>query len=207
MEELLVQISPPVQAGPVDLFGEDEANVVIGELGVLLDQLAEGDIAGFANGLHASTLDLPGDAIAPYLTFDDHIGAGIGKDIVFAGIGEDAARGHAGNDIVMGEDGSDDLRGGDGVDYVNGELGDDISYGGSQSDFLVFDLEAGYDEIRGFEDGIDQLDFRASSINPANFDTELLPAISAIESGVVGIDLADLGSQSQGVVSCLPGRL
>ncbi len=57
---------------------------------------------------------------------------------------------------------------------------------------MVFDLEAGYDEIRGFHDGIDQRDFRASSINPANFDTELLPAISAIESGVAGIDLADL---------------
>ncbi len=39
LEELLVQIGPPVQAGPVEIFGEDEVNVVIGELGALLGQL------------------------------------------------------------------------------------------------------------------------------------------------------------------------
>ncbi|GAB5470782.1 MAG: hypothetical protein Kilf2KO_38120 [Rhodospirillales bacterium] len=197
-------------------IGEGAADAALLQAASLLQDLANGDLESFFAGVTASAAGLGLDA-SPLLTFDDDILAGLGNDIVFAGLGDDDVNGQRGNDIVFGEtgddllngkkesdilfggEGNDDLRGGEGDDFLNGGLGDDVLRGGSGANVFAFDLVSGEDILYAFQNGQDAIDLRDFNVDPADFASELLPAISADGIDRVSIDLTALGGE--GLVS------
>lgn len=221
LEDLVAGIGPALAAGLVEAFGPEQTLSIAGETSLLTLQLAQGDVEGFASGLQVLAADVMGEAIAPFETYDDWIGAGQGNDIVFAGLGEDIVKGHAGNDIELGEAGDDDLsgqagddillggdgddllRGGDGADFINGGLGDDTAIGGRDEDVFAFDQVAGSDEIWDFKNGEDAIDLRDFQIDPADFATLLLPAVTSVSESSVHIDLDQLGGSGEVTVKGL----
>jgi Ca2+-binding RTX toxin-like protein len=89
---------------------------------------------------------------------NDIVNGDEGSDVIFAGIGNDVVNGGADNDI---------LRGGSGSDTINGGSGDDLLFGNSGSDVFVFELGAGNDIIRDFNEAFDTINLDAFNI--ANF--------------------------------------
>jgi len=73
------------------------------------------------------------------------------NDRLFGGGGNDNLTGGNGNDYLLGENGADRLYGGNGNDSLTG---------GALADTFVYHNTAteGYDRIKDFEDGIDQID-------------------------------------------------
>lgn len=118
---------------------------------------------------------------------EDYLSGGQGNDTLLGGAGDDVLRGNRGNDTLEGNKdtdrlygggGDDILNGGDGVDYLLGENGVDILHGGEGNDNLTGGALAdtfvykntateGYDRIKDFEDGTDQIDL--SDFAFANF--------------------------------------
>ena len=47
---------------------------------------------------------------------------------------------------------------------MNGGLGDDVLVSGDATDYFIFGSDAGFDRIKGFQDGTDLIDFRGSGI-------------------------------------------
>jgi glucose/arabinose dehydrogenase len=81
--------------------------------------------------------------------------------------------GGSGNDLLRGFGGDDILRGDDGIDRLVGGSGHDLLFGGAGMDTFAFGsaADAGNgalrDQIRDFEDGVDQIDLRSFG---ADFD-------------------------------------
>lgn len=108
---------------------------------------------------------------------DDALYAGQGNDFVRGGDGDDVIRGNRGDDALHGGQGGDHIYGGHdadrlfgnlGRDYLLGEAGDDWLDGGADADsmrggwgndtFVFRDADYGYDRIKDFEIGKDQID-------------------------------------------------
>ncbi|NOX72175.1 MAG: calcium-binding protein [Alphaproteobacteria bacterium] len=88
----------------------------------------------------------------------DKLYGGKGNDTLDGGAGSDRLFGGRGNDSVLGGDGVDYLYGDKGTDTLNGGLGNDSLTGGLNNDTFVFAAGQGYDKIKDWEDGIDQID-------------------------------------------------
>ena len=100
----------------------------------------------------------------------DVLFGGKNNDLLNGGKGWDVLNGDKGNDVLNGENGWDTLNGGDGNDTLNGGNGNDLLNGGNGSDVFLFDsLTFGNDQIDGFEDGVDMLDFSALGLGASDF--------------------------------------
>jgi len=94
---------------------------------------------------------------------NDVINGGDGNDSVNGNRGDDDIDGGAGNDLLRGGQGNDVIAGGDGDDVIRGDRGSDTLSGGAGADYFLFEDESslnaigGFDEIDGFEDGIDHI--------------------------------------------------
>lgn len=86
----------------------------------------------------------------------DRVRAGSGDDVVLGGAGGDRLAGQGGNDLLLGESGNDRIAGGGGADTLDGGSGNDQLTGGGGDDMFVF--TNGFDTIRDFESGHDQID-------------------------------------------------
>jgi Ca2+-binding RTX toxin-like protein len=142
---------------------------------------------------------------------DDLVNGGIGNDTVNGGLGDDdiygsdgldLLRGRAGDDLIYGDDGEDalyggagddDLRGGKKADVLNGGRDADVLRGGGGADQFVFSRLAGDDRVADFTDGIDLIDLQAFGLRPADYDTQVLAALSNAGDGATFLDLAKLG--------------
>ena len=100
---------------------------------------------------------------------DDVLRGNLGVDQMFGDAGRDDLRGGGSNDTLDGGAGNDVLFGQNGADILNGGAGNDVMTGGSgggtadgHRDVFVFGLtvlgNGGFDRIKDFENGVDQLD-------------------------------------------------
>jgi len=141
---------------------------------------------------------------------DDHIFGGDGNDYLYGGRDNDTLRGDDGDDVLKGNRGvdlmngdagndkmygggqNDTMEGGTGNDYLYGEGGDDLLSGGDDNDsmtggagadtfYFTNSSTAGYDRVKDFEDGIDQINL--SSFSLASF-TDVSTLTTEISSGV-----------------------
>lgn len=119
------------------------------------------DDAGPVSGLVIEDTDVArADVLAPILgsALDDLIAAGLNDDTVHAGAGHDTIWAGSGNDVVFGGAGDDRIEGSTGTDYIDGGAGRDDLSGGAGADLFVFaDFERGFDVIRDFVPGTDQI--------------------------------------------------
>lgn len=95
---------------------------------------------------------------------DDVVSGGDGNDVINAGLGDDEVHAGGGNDIVFGGAGADLIFGDAGNDVIEGGAGDDRVWAGSGDDTVIATLNDGNDVYYG-EDGIDTLDYAATSAN------------------------------------------
>ncbi|THV20562.1 peroxidase family protein [Peteryoungia ipomoeae] len=95
---------------------------------------------------------------------DDVITGGDGDDFINAGVGDDEVHAGDGKDIVFGGAGSDQIFAGAGNDVIEGGAGDDRVWAGAGDDTVIATLNDGNDVYYG-EDGVDTLDYAASSAN------------------------------------------
>ncbi len=99
------------------------------------------------------------------------ISTGSGNDTLTTGNGSDVLRGNLGFDTFVGGAGRDHLFGGGGQDILQGGLGIDVLIGGAAADVFIFATtdEAGrwarHDQIRDFEQGVDQIDVSGIDAN------------------------------------------
>lgn len=136
------------------LFGNDEANMIIGGGG---DDHVDG---GAGNdtllGDGQAFIDTE-DMLINYSVWgevssgNDTIYGGRGHDTIFGGQGEDQIYGNEGNDNIEGGDGNDEIYGGDKADTIYGGADDDLIVGNSGSDQLMGD--DGNDTIKGNSGG------------------------------------------------------
>ena len=166
------------KGGTDTYFGEAGDDTMRGDAGV--DTMHGGTGGDILLGLAGNDV-LNGD------DGQDFIYGGRDADMIFGGADDDTLRGNVGGDTISGGDGADDLRGGGngdvlmgdadddfllgegGTDTLSGGAGNDTMFGGFGSgnfdglrDTFVFASAAngagGFDRIRDFEDGIDQID-------------------------------------------------
>lgn len=146
------------------LFGGEGNDTLFGERG-------EDTLYGGAGNDTLSGADqadnLYGDAGDDYLNGGlaiDMLDGGFGNDTLEGGGGNDTLFGGEGNDQLLGQDGDDVLDGGSGLDRLNGGEGFDVLTGGSGADwFILTGPNFDNDRITDFEDGVDQIVFRAST--------------------------------------------
>ncbi|NBZ89190.1 choice-of-anchor L domain-containing protein [Stagnihabitans tardus] len=94
---------------------------------------------------------------------DDNLYAGSGLDGLFGGDGRDKLFGGTDSDSLYGGTGADTLAAGpDGSLLVGGE-GNDLLSGGAGADLFAFAPGFGRDTVKGFEIGVDHLDFGGAS--------------------------------------------
>lgn len=118
---------------------------------------------------------------------DDVVTGGDGDDFINAGQGDDEVHAGEGGDIVFGGAGSDQIFAGAGADVIEGGAGDDRVWAGSGDDTVIATLNDGNDVYYG-EDGIDTLDYAASS---ANLTVDLgngLNSRGSVSGGTTGSD-------------------
>ncbi|KPP89544.1 MAG: Hemolysin-type calcium-binding repeat (2 copies) [Rhodobacteraceae bacterium HLUCCA08] len=123
---------------------------------------------------------------------DDQIRGNIGHDDLQGGLGDDDLRGGAGDDTLSGGADDDFLVGENGEDTLEGGSGDDVMIGGFDSvtpdglrDVFVYKMHggnSGYDRIRGWEDGIDQIDLTDFQFN--SFTIDVFNRATDIASGL-----------------------
>lgn len=104
--------------------------------------------------------------IRPGLGNDTVNNSGLIVGDIFFGDGDDIYNGATGifSGTIYGEAGNDVLTGGAFNETLIGGEGNDILTGGAGADMFVFDGTWGNDTVTDFEDGIDLLDFSASSL-------------------------------------------
>ena len=141
------------------LFGDEGNDVIIGLSGV--DILNGGTGNDFLFGGLGNDLVLGGDG-------EDNLRGNRGNDTIDGGLDADIIRGGGGNDTVFGNSGDDFLFGENGRDTIDGGTGNDVLRGGISGnagddfkDIFVFAEGSGFDSIRDFENGLDQLDLTA----------------------------------------------
>jgi len=88
-----------------------------------------------------------------------------GVDLIKAGAGADRLYGRAGNDTLRGDTGNDSLHGEGGRDTLDGGAGNDLLSGGADADVFRFTGKWGSDKVADFQDGIDRIDLRGSSLD------------------------------------------
>jgi Ca2+-binding RTX toxin-like protein len=118
---------------------------------------------------------------------DDVVSGGDGNDVINAGLGDDEVHAGGGNDIVFGGAGADLIFGDAGNDVIEGGAGDDRVWAGSGDDTVIATLNDGNDVYYG-EDGIDTLDYAATS---ANLTVDLgngLNSRGSVSGGTTGSD-------------------
>ena len=95
---------------------------------------------------------------------DDTLTGGAGNDRLYGQTQNDTLNGGTGNDNLYGQQNDDILNGDTGADNLFGGTGDDILSGGGvdlDRDLFVFQTGGGTDTITDYEDGVDQIQFRA----------------------------------------------
>ena len=97
----------------------------------------------------------------------DRLIGGRGNDILRGGSGHDELHGGAGHDLLRGGTGHDTLRGGPGHDTLIGDRGNDDLKGGAGADVFVFAPSGGYDVIRDFDTGMDEIRARGLTLAAA----------------------------------------
>ncbi|MEP4198366.1 MAG: sulfatase-like hydrolase/transferase [Aliishimia sp.] len=119
---------------------------------------------------------------------DDLLRGNLGADTLAGGTGNDNLRGGGDNDILHGGLGDDVLFGEDGSDILYGNQGNDVLNGGrgggqfdGSADVFVFAPAAqghgGFDRIRDFENGLDQIDL--SGFGFSSFADDVLSKATA----------------------------
>lgn len=127
-----------------------------------------------ARGLVFGTLSMGGgDDRVEAGSGNDRIDGGTGRDEIDGGDGADTIDGGDDDDLIFGNDGDDVLRGGAGQDFLFGGAGNDVleaSEGdalaggtgndlyrlGAGRDLIILEIDAGDDEVIGFDPGIDR---------------------------------------------------
>ncbi|MDI1279857.1 calcium-binding protein [Brevundimonas sp.] len=127
-----------------------------------------------ARGLVFGTLSMGGgDDRVEAGSGNDRIDGGAGRDEIDGGDGSDTIDGGDDDDLIFGNDGDDFLRGGAGQDFLFGGAGNDVieaSEGdalaggagndlyrlGAGRDLIILELDAGDDEVIGFDPGVDR---------------------------------------------------
>ncbi|MEM7425638.1 MAG: M10 family metallopeptidase C-terminal domain-containing protein [Pseudomonadota bacterium] len=109
---------------------------------------------------------------------NDKLRGGSGVDVLNGDDGDDNLRGGADNDIVLGGDGNDVVQGDAGADILDGGAGDDILKGAASGEltadtFVFKNAGYGFDKVKGFVDGLDQIDL--SDFNFTDFATDVQP--------------------------------
>ncbi len=149
-------VTPPASGqAPVTLIGTASADALLGAGGN--DTILGG----------AGTDVLVGQAGSDILRGedgDDVVTGGEGDDFINAGLGDDEVHAGEGADIVFGGAGSDQIFAGAGNDTIEGGAGDDRIWAGDGNDTVIATANDGNDTYYG-EDGIDTLDYAASSAN------------------------------------------
>ena len=90
-------------------------------------------------------------------TGNDYLSGSSGNDYLSGGSGFDRLYGGTGNDRLYGGSGIDRLYGGSGNDYLSGGTGSDTMHGGSGRDTFRVIKGVGWDTIKDFTDGQDQI--------------------------------------------------
>lgn len=134
---------------------------------------------------------------------DDDLSGGTGADKLFGGAGNDRLIGDGQKDALHGGDGNDALKGGAGNDTLNGGHDDDVLTGGAGNDVFVFARNAGNDRITDFANTKDSIDLTAFGINPLDFASIVVPALSDAGGGDTLLNLADLGGQGSVLIEGL----
>ena len=97
---------------------------------------------------------------------DDTLLGGADEDTLLGGNDNDTLNGGGKADVLEGGAGSDTMSGGGGLDTLEGGAGDDIMFGNGGSDTFIFNgLNAGNDEIRDFQDGVDVIQFNSNFVD------------------------------------------
>ena len=164
------------KGGDDRLFGNDGPDKLEGDTG---NEILTGGLGG------DELLGLSGNDTLYGNEGDDFLYGGRDNDELYGHTGEDRLRGNLGSDTLYGGEGDDDLRGGggndsleggDGADFMLGENGNDTLWGGAGNDVMqggtsrdTYMLRPGmaFDNIRGYEPGLDRLD--VSAFNFASF--------------------------------------
>lgn len=162
------------------LYGGSDNDVILGLGG---DDFLEGDTGDdLLYGGRGNDQFSAGDG-------NDVLRGNRGNDFMQAGLGDDDLRGGGQQDDLQGEDGNDFLFGENGLDRLDGGNGNDVltgGYGGGQMDNLrdtfVFAPGGGYDRIKDFEDGIDQIDLTAFGFT--DFAAEVLGLAADTSAGL-----------------------
>lgn len=141
-------------AVPVEVFGEDGNDVLIGSMAG--DSLDGGEGDDSLNGRGGNDSLIGGDG-------RDELMAGSGHDSLMGGGDNDRINGQSGHDTLIGGSGQDTLMGGNGHDLVRGGADDDILNGQSGHDTLsggngrdTLMGGSGHDSLSG-EDDADKL--------------------------------------------------
>lgn len=136
-------------AGGVGQNGGDTLTSIENVIGSTGNDFIVGD--GNANSLNGYL----GDDRLFGLDGDDFLNGSQGNDMLYGGFGADYLVGGNGNDVIDGSSGNDTINGGNGDDTMSGGSGADV--------FIFAQTESGADVISDFEDGVDVMDFSASS--------------------------------------------
>lgn len=114
---------------------------------------------------------------------------GLGGNDTLNGLGgNDDLRGGAGVDSIFGGEGNDRIEGNRDGDFINGGTGNDNLFGGGGGDFFIFENVAGmgFDRIKDWQDGSDQIDL--SDFSFGNFGA--VTALASDDGANMRIDLA-----------------
>lgn len=136
-------------------------------------------------GYVGNIADLVGSSVGFEGVEEFRITTGSGDDTVKTGTGDDHLRGGVGDDKLVGGGGEDRLFGGDGDDVLRGARGPDVLTGGEGNDLFVFrniaeaSTSAGYDLIRDFETGIDEIDLSRIDANINTVDNDAFDFIGS----------------------------
>ena len=127
----------------------------------------------------------------------DKLYGGTGNDHLVGGWGADILFGDHGNDILFGGAHKDTLDGGDGNDVLVGEWGDDMLTGGQGADtfqFSDYSKWGGTNTITDFEDGIDVVSIKNSSLDFADLTISQDSSNALVEFGSTTINFIDFDS-------------
>lgn len=124
---------------------------------------------------------------------DDTLEGGNDSDLLRGGAGDDTMDGGAQGDRLFGGQGDDDMNGGGGADVLTGGRGENLLTGGQGADVFVMTRQTENDTITDFKDGVDRIDLSAFGLLPADYATDVAPALKAAGAGAVRLDLGAFG--------------
>jgi serralysin len=164
------------------IFGGAGNDTIGGKAGDDMIYGEEGDDSLWGDDGNDTLEGGPGNDYLRGVAGDDLLRGGAGNDHLAGGAGNDRLGGKDGDDFVSGGEGNDELWGDAGADTLHGGLGTDFLTGGIGSDTFLFDPSWGSDTIRGWENGVDRLDFSAMAVLNLHSAADL--TISYVSGGV-----------------------